>query len=75
MFSAPLLFFIQFIVHFVKFEYTINQGVAPTLVYPVPTLESSPVFGRIIHSIQGLLPSLAGALRAASLVVSLNLLG
>ncbi|KAI0000431.1 batten's disease protein Cln3 [Russula vinacea] len=30
------------------FEYTINQGVAPTLIYPIPTLESSPVFGRIV---------------------------
>ncbi|KAI9509166.1 batten's disease protein Cln3 [Russula earlei] len=38
------------------FEYTINQGVAPTLVYPVPTLESSPVFGHIIHSIRDYYP-------------------
>ncbi|KAH9994961.1 CLN3 protein-domain-containing protein [Russula compacta] len=38
------------------FEYTINQGVAPTLVYPVPTLESSPIFGHIIHSIRDYYP-------------------
>ena len=41
---------------FVKFEYTINQGVAPTLIYPIPTLESSPVFGRIIYSIRDYYP-------------------
>jgi len=40
----------------VKFEYTINQGVAPTLVYPVPTLDTSPVFGHIIHSIRDYYP-------------------
>jgi len=40
----------------VKFEYTINQGVAPTLVYPIPTLDSSPVFGHIIHSIRDYYP-------------------
>jgi battenin len=39
-----------------KFEYTINQGVAPTLVYPIPTLETSPVFGHIIHSIRDYYP-------------------
>lgn len=39
-----------------KFEYTINQGVAPTLIYPVPTPKSSPVFGRIIHSIRDYYP-------------------
>jgi len=38
------------------FEYTINQGVAPTLIYPVSTPESSPVFGRIIHSIRDYYP-------------------
>lgn len=38
------------------FEYTINQGVAPTLVYPIPTLDSSPVFGHIIHSIRDYYP-------------------
>ncbi|KAF8482724.1 batten's disease protein Cln3 [Russula ochroleuca] len=38
------------------FEYTINQGVAPTLIYPIPTLESSPVFGRIIYSIRDYYP-------------------
>ncbi len=41
---------------FVKFEYTINQGVAPTLVYPIPTPESSPVFGRIVHSLRDYYP-------------------
>ncbi|KAI0283624.1 CLN3 protein-domain-containing protein [Russula aff. rugulosa BPL654] len=38
------------------FEYTINQGIAPTLVYPIPTLDSSPVFGHIIHSIRDYYP-------------------
>ena len=41
---------------FVKFEYTINQGIAPTLIYPIPTLDSSPVFGHIIHSIRDYYP-------------------
>ncbi|KAH9057339.1 batten's disease protein Cln3 [Lactarius vividus] len=38
------------------FEYTINQGVAPTLVYPISTPDSSPVFGRIVHSIRDYYP-------------------
>jgi hypothetical protein len=55
-FSIPLHYAIHFNLHFAKFEYTINQGVAPTLIYPIPTLESSPVFGRIIHSIRDYYP-------------------
>lgn len=39
-----------------KFEYTINQGIAPTLIYPIPTPDTSPVFGRIIHSIRDYYP-------------------
>lgn len=48
-FMAPLFFVYLF-------EYTINQGVAPTLVYPISTPERSPVFGRIIHSIRDYYP-------------------
>ncbi|KAH9956927.1 batten's disease protein Cln3 [Russula dissimulans] len=48
-YMAPLFFVYLF-------EYTINQGVAPTLIYPVPTLESSPVFGHIVHSIRDYYP-------------------
>ena len=53
---SPTLHSAHCIVAFVKFEYTINQGVAPTLVYPVSTPETSPVFGRIIHSIRDYYP-------------------
>ena len=45
-----------YLIYSVKFEYTINQGVAPTLIYPIPTLESSPVLGHIIHSIRDYYP-------------------
>ncbi|KAN0129210.1 batten's disease protein Cln3 [Lactarius tabidus] len=48
-YMAPLFFVYLF-------EYTINQGVAPTLVYPVSTPETSPVFGRIVHSIRDYYP-------------------
>ncbi|KAI9442411.1 batten's disease protein Cln3 [Lactarius indigo] len=48
-YMAPLFFVYLF-------EYTINQGVAPTLVYPVSTPDSSPVFGRIVHSIRDYYP-------------------
>jgi len=48
-YMAPLFFVYLF-------EYTINQGVAPTLVYPVSTPESSPIFGRIVHSIRDYYP-------------------
>jgi battenin len=55
--SSPILSRdIPLTVAFVKFEYTINQGVAPTLVYPVSTPETSPVFGRIVHSIRDYYP-------------------
>ncbi|KAH8985949.1 batten's disease protein Cln3 [Lactarius hatsudake] len=48
-YMAPLFFVYLF-------EYTINQGVAPTLVYPISTPDSSPVFGRIVHSIRDYYP-------------------
>ncbi|GJE93453.1 batten's disease protein Cln3 [Phanerochaete sordida] len=38
------------------FEYTINQGVAPTLVYPVPSPDRYPLLSRIIHSIRDYYP-------------------
>ncbi|VDB87170.1 unnamed protein product [Peniophora sp. CBMAI 1063] len=37
------------------FEYTINQGIAPTLVYPVPDPETYP-FLKFIHSIRDYYP-------------------
>ncbi|KZT60025.1 batten's disease protein Cln3 [Calocera cornea HHB12733] len=38
------------------FEYTINQGIGPTLVYPVPTAEAHPVLARIINSVRDYYP-------------------
>lgn len=37
-------------------EYTINQGVAPTLVYPVPSPDRYWLLSRIIHSIRDYYP-------------------
>ncbi|KAI0059950.1 batten's disease protein Cln3 [Artomyces pyxidatus] len=38
------------------FEYTINQGIAPTLLYPVPSPESYPLLSHIIHSVRDYYP-------------------
>jgi len=38
------------------FEYTINQGIAPTLVYPVPSPEEHWLMSKIIHSIRDYYP-------------------
>ncbi|KAF9463263.1 batten's disease protein Cln3 [Collybia nuda] len=38
------------------FEYTINQGIAPTLLYPVPSAEEHPILSKIIHSIRDYYP-------------------
>ncbi|KAL1948617.1 hypothetical protein VTO73DRAFT_10423 [Trametes versicolor] len=38
------------------FEYTINQGISPTLVYPVPTRESHWFMSLLIHSIRDYYP-------------------
>ncbi|PCH36868.1 batten's disease protein Cln3 [Wolfiporia cocos MD-104 SS10] len=38
------------------FEYTINQGIAPTLVYPVPTPAEHPLLSKLIHSIRDYYP-------------------
>ncbi|KAJ1301102.1 hypothetical protein OPQ81_003518 [Rhizoctonia solani] len=38
------------------FEYTINQGISPTLVYPVPDVKEHPVLGRIITSLRDYYP-------------------
>lgn len=38
------------------FEYTINQGIAPTLLYPVPDPSSYPLLSKIIHSIRDYYP-------------------
>ncbi|KAI0319351.1 batten's disease protein Cln3 [Amylostereum chailletii] len=37
------------------FEYTINQGISPTLIYPVPSPEDYPLLG-FIHSIRDYYP-------------------
>jgi battenin len=39
-----------------QFEYTINQGIAPTLVYDVPSPAQYPVISKIIHSIRDYYP-------------------
>ncbi|OBZ77115.1 Protein BTN1 [Grifola frondosa] len=38
------------------FEYTINQGIAPTLVYPVPPADKYWFIGLLIHSIRDYYP-------------------
>ncbi|EJD01806.1 batten's disease protein Cln3 [Fomitiporia mediterranea MF3/22] len=38
------------------FEYTINQGIAPTLVYPVPAPQDHPLMSLLIHSIRDYYP-------------------
>ncbi|KAJ7614625.1 batten's disease protein Cln3 [Mycena polygramma] len=38
------------------FEYTINQGIAPTLLYPVPSQEQHPFLSKIIHSVRDYYP-------------------
>ncbi|KAH8112767.1 batten's disease protein Cln3 [Phellopilus nigrolimitatus] len=38
------------------FEYTINQGIAPTLVYPVPSPREHPIMRLVIHSIRDYYP-------------------
>ncbi|KAI0765947.1 batten's disease protein Cln3 [Trametes elegans] len=38
------------------FEYTINQGISPTLVYPVPSRESHWFMSLLIHSIRDYYP-------------------
>jgi len=38
------------------FEYTINQGIAPTLIYPVPVPSEHPIMGLIIHSLRDYYP-------------------
>ena len=37
-------------------EYTINSGVAPTLLYEVPTRESAPVLALMIKSLRDYYP-------------------
>jgi len=39
-----------------QFEYTINQGIAPTLLYPVPSPKEHWVVGKVIHSIRDYYP-------------------
>ncbi|KAJ7077800.1 batten's disease protein Cln3, partial [Mycena crocata] len=38
------------------FEYTINQGIAPTLLYPVPSSEEHFFLSKIIHSVRDYYP-------------------
>ncbi|OSX56866.1 hypothetical protein POSPLADRAFT_1158655, partial [Postia placenta MAD-698-R-SB12] len=38
------------------FEYTINQGIAPTLIYPVPSPDEHWLMSKIIHSIRDYYP-------------------
>ncbi|KAF9011963.1 batten's disease protein Cln3 [Cyathus striatus] len=38
------------------FEYTINQGIAPTLLYPVPSPEDHWILSKLIHSIRDYYP-------------------
>ncbi|EMD36899.1 hypothetical protein CERSUDRAFT_83923 [Gelatoporia subvermispora B] len=38
------------------FEYTINQGIAPTLIYPVPSSSEAWLMPKIVHSIRDYYP-------------------
>jgi len=38
------------------FEYTINQGIAPTLIYPVPSSDKYYFFSKLIHSTRDYYP-------------------
>ncbi|KAF7342040.1 Protein BTN [Mycena venus] len=38
------------------FEYTINQGIAPTLLYPVPSPDEHAFLSKIIHSVRDYYP-------------------
>ncbi|KAI6112369.1 batten's disease protein Cln3 [Pisolithus thermaeus] len=38
------------------YEYTINQGIAPTLLYPVPSPERYSLLSKIIHSVRDYYP-------------------
>ncbi|KAJ7628685.1 batten's disease protein Cln3 [Roridomyces roridus] len=38
------------------FEYTINQGIAPTLLYPVPSPQEHAFLSKIIHSVRDYYP-------------------
>jgi len=38
------------------FEYTINQGISPTLLYPVPSAEDHPWISKVIHSVRDYYP-------------------
>jgi len=38
------------------FEYTINQGIGPTLIYPVPSPEGHWLLSKFIHSIRDYYP-------------------
>lgn len=38
------------------FEYTINQGIGPTLIYPVPSSSDHPIMSLIIHSLRDYYP-------------------
>src|SRR5258706_12926712 len=40
----------------VQFAYTINQGVAPTLLYPVPSPSDSPILSTVITSLRDYYP-------------------
>ncbi|PFH53474.1 hypothetical protein AMATHDRAFT_54557 [Amanita thiersii Skay4041] len=38
------------------FEYTINQGIAPTLIYPVPSPDQYPLLSKLINNIRDYYP-------------------
>ena len=37
-------------------EYTINQGVSPNLLYPIPDRSQHPILGRLIHKLSDYYP-------------------
>ena len=48
-----------------QFEYTINQGIAPTLIFPVPSSAEHPIMSIIIHSIKDYYPLWQASMRRA----------
>ncbi|KAF8638363.1 hypothetical protein AX16_010510 [Volvariella volvacea WC 439] len=38
------------------FEYTINQGIAPTLLYPIPDVDEHWILSKVIHSVRDYYP-------------------
>ncbi|KAG8875582.1 battenin CLN3 protein [Tulasnella sp. 331] len=54
--ERPLVIMLTFADKIKLLEYTINQGIAPTLIYPVPDASQHWLIGHIIHSLRDYYP-------------------